>query len=232
VFSKLSLSVATRRALDRLGADLRRVFGERFIALVAYGTNASVAFTASVRPDDLEAFGPLVTSWQHDGVAVPLIITPEEFHRSLDAFPLEYQAILDRHVVITGEPPFAGAVVRPDDLRRACEAQARAHLIHLRQGWLQAAAHEPDLIELIVRSAGPFTTLIANVARLHGAPHETDEQLAVFAETTIGMPADLVKVILDLDEHPEHGTSMLPRLGEYLKATERLWDFVDAWRSA
>ena len=230
--SQLTLSATTRRAFERLGADLRRVLHDRFIALVAYGSNASVAFVASVRPDDLQALGSLVESWQHDGLAAPLVLTPEEFHRSLDAFPLEYQAILGRHIVIAGEPPFLDVSVRPEDLRRACEAQARAHLIHLRQGWLQAAAHDHDLIDLIVRSAGPFQALITNVARLHGAPHETEEQLAAFAEHTIGMPADIVKALLDLDEHPEHGARLLPRLGDYLAATERLWDFVDAWRAS
>lgn len=208
------------------------MFGDRFVALVAYGSNASLAFASAIRSDDLDALSSLVEAWHRDELATPLVITPAEFRRSLDAFPLEYQAVLDRHVVIAGEPPFAGVEVRPEDLRRACEAQARSHLIHLRQGWLQAAAHERQMIELLVNSAGPFQALISNVARLRGSPHGTDEQLVAFAETAIGMPASIVRAVLDLDTHPEHGRALLPRLSEYLAATEQLWDFVDVWRSA
>lgn len=227
-----TISAIQRRALDRLAADLRRVFQDRFVALVAYGSNASVAFAASIGPDDLEALGPLVAAWHHDGLATPLLLTPAEFRRSLDAFPLEYQSILDRHVVIAGEPPFAGASVQADDLRRACEAQARGHLIHLRQGWLQAAAHEHDLADLVTRSAAPFQALLANVARLHGAPHTTNADLATFAGATIGMAADIVRTVLDVDAHPDHARQLAARLGEYLAASERLWDFVDAWRQS
>src|SRR5581483_9096368 len=116
-----------------MAADLRRVFDARFVALVAYGRNASVAFASSIRLDDLDAMGPLAAAWRRDGLATPLIITPDEFHRSLDAFPLEYQLVLDHHAVIAGTPPFDGVRVAAADLRRACEAQARSHLIHLRQ---------------------------------------------------------------------------------------------------
>jgi hypothetical protein len=218
------------RAFSRLAADLQRVFGSRFVALVGYEQNASVAFASSVRADDLDALGPLVGSWHHDGLATPLTMTPDEFRRSLDAFPLEYQAILDRHRVIAGTPPFAGVSVGPEDLRRACEIQARGHLIHLRQAWIQGGGHQSHLIDGLVRSAAPFRALLSNVARLHGAPHETEADLAAFAETVIGMPAGVVAQVLDLELHPEHGRKALSQVSNYLAAAERLWGFVDSWR--
>jgi hypothetical protein len=228
----LTLTASLGRAFGRLAADLQRVFGSRFVALVAYEQNASVAFASAVHADDLDALGPLAGSWHHDGVATPLVMTPDEFRRSLDAFPLEYQAILDRHAVIAGTPPFAGASVGADDLRRACEIQARGHLIHLRQGWIQAGGHQSHLIDVVVRSAGPFRALLSNVARLHGAPHQTEADLAAFAQTVIGMTPDAIGHILDLDVHPEHGRKALSYLGGYLAAAEQLWSFVDRWRRA
>jgi len=206
------------------------VFGTRFVALVAHGTSASVAFAESLGPDDLHALGPLVEIWHRDGLATPLVMTPDEFRRSLDAFPLEYQSILDHHVVIAGTPPFAGAEVPREDLRRACEIQARGHLIHLREGWIEAGGHDDHLIELLVHSAAPFEALIANVARLSGAPAAGDDDLAAFAESTLGLPSAVVAAILDLNRHPEHGRTALAMLPEYLSASESLWDAVDRWR--
>ena len=97
----LTLSASERRAFDRLAADLVRVLGPRFQALVATGPTSSAAFASAISAADLEALAALAGTWRHDGLDIPLLLTPDEFTRSLDVFPLEYQTIIDRHVVIT-----------------------------------------------------------------------------------------------------------------------------------
>lgn len=227
----LSLPAASSRALNRLAADFQRVFGGRFIALVAYTSRASLAFVDRVAADDLEALATLVETWHRDDLATPLVMTPEEFRRSLDAFPLEYQAILDHHIVIAGTSPFDHAKVDATDLRRAVEAHAKGHLIHLRQGWVQAAGHREEIAELIEHSAAPLRALLTNVARLHDTSAQTDPELASFSEKMIGMPADLVGAILALQTHPEGRARLVARMPDYLDAAERLWKFVDNWRA-
>ena len=227
----LALASANRRAFDRLAADLHRVFGPRFGALVAYTPHASVAFVDRVDADDLDALGALVEPWHREGLATPLVMSVDEFRRSLDAFPLEYQAILDHHEIIAGRSPFDGVQVDATDLRRACEAHARGHLIHLRQGWMQAAGHREELAELVEQSSAPLRALLTNVARLHGGVTKNDDDLAAFAAQTIGMPADLVRAVLGLQTNPEGRMRLTGRINEYLKACEQLWAFVDAWRT-
>ena len=161
----------------------------------------------------------------------PLLLTTGEFERSLDAFPLEYQAMLDHHEVIAGRSPFDGIRVDAADLRRACEAHARGHLIHLRQGWMQAAGHREALAGLIEQSSAPLRALLTNVARLHNTNAATDDELASFAANTIGMPADLVRAVLALQSQPEGRMRLAARMGDYLTACERLWAFVDDWRA-
>ena len=68
-------------------------------------------------------------------------------------------------------------------------------------------------------------------SRLHGRPHHTNTEIVAFAEERVGLPAGIVKAVIDLTHHPEHGDALVARLGEYLRATEQLWSFVDAWRS-
>src|SRR5690606_13812811 len=96
----LTLTASVRRRFGRLSDDARRVFGERFVAVVATSPSHAVVFAADIRPGDLDALGVLVHTWHHEDLETPLVMTPDEFHRSLDAFPVEYQAIIDRHVVI------------------------------------------------------------------------------------------------------------------------------------
>ena len=159
VMGELVLSTASRRAFERLARDSRRIFGERFLSLLAYGPRHSLLFVAGIEAADLDALASLSETWKHDGLGIPLLMTPDEFRRSLDAFPLEYQAIVDRHIRIDGEDLVARVEVSRDDLRRACEVQAKAHLIHLRQGWMEAGGHAEEQAELLERSAIPLRAL-------------------------------------------------------------------------
>ena len=94
-----------------------------------------------------------VASWHDAGLATPLLLAAHEFERSLEAFPFEFGAILADHVVVSGDNPFDGLHVDPADLRRACEVQARSHLLHLREGYLETRGRGDALAVLIARSA-------------------------------------------------------------------------------
>ena len=232
----LELESRVQRAYQRMAADLRRVFGDRFVALVAGQAGAAAAFAREIRSDDLDAMGALAHTWHQDGVATPLLMTPDEFTRSLDTFPAEYQSLIDHHVVIDGVSPLTGAQIGVDDLRRACEAQARGHLIHLRQGWIDGSGHEHGLAHLIEQSAMPLRRVLTNLARLSGDTPDGDAMLASFAERQAGLPASLITAILALDRgspasRATGGRALVPRLGEYLAASERLWAYIDAWRA-
>jgi len=229
--SSPSLEATVQRAYTRCAADLRRVFGDRFVALVASGPGASAAFASQITAGDLDALGAIAEAWHKDSLATPLVMTPSEFHRSLDTFPAEYQALIDHHVLIDGTSPLVGAVVHEADLRRACEAQARGHLIHLRQGWIDLGARHHGLADLMVRSAGPLRQLLSNLARLQGAAAGNDTALAAFAAKT-GMPETLVARILALTDAPHQSRALVPEMPAYLDACEHLWSFIDAWRSS
>ena len=56
-------------------------------------------------------------------------------------------------------------------------------------------------------------------------------RIARAAEELIGMPSDLVRALLALEDAPERSRTLVPRLPEYLAAVERLWAFIDSWRS-
>lgn len=223
----LSLAAHAHRAFERLAQDLTRILADRFVALVASGPHSSVVFATDIAAGDLEASSALVHTWHRDGLDTPLLITADEFRRSLDAFPLEYQAIVDRHLVIAGTPPFTDIVVEPQHLRRACEVQAKSHLIHLRQGWIDAAGHETELAGVVARSAGSLRALLSNVARLSNAHGDGDPALA--GARAAGLDQNLVRDILAIETAPEHAHALVRRLPEYLAATEHLWAFVDGW---
>jgi hypothetical protein len=226
--ARLDLPSRTRHGFERLAADLQRVFGERFVALVASGPTRSVAFATAITASDLEALGPLFELWIRDDLEAPLLLTPSEFRRSLDTFPVEYQALLDRHVVIAGQPPFADLVIDRDNLRRACEVQARSHLLHLRQGWIECAGDDNRLAALIVRSSPALGALLSDVGRLLAPAADAD---AMAGAAAAQLDVDLAREIVDVDDAPEQAPALVRRLPDYLALSERLWTFVDTWTS-
>src|SRR5256885_7845411 len=136
----------TVRALER---DLRGIFGSRLQSLAIYGARAAfhdghhghdphaqatapptrtLAVVESMTRDDLRAAATRVDAWHDAGLATPLLLAAREFSQSLDAFPLEFGAILADHQVVSGDNPFASLAVDPADVRRAIEEIGRAHV--------------------------------------------------------------------------------------------------------
>lgn len=221
----LVLSEDRRAAFARLAADLQRLFDRRFVALVAYDTARSVAFADSIGVADLAAAARLADGWARAGVAVPLMLTPTEFRRSLDTFPVEYGAILRRHVVIAGTPPFEGAAVSDADMRHALEVLAKGHVLHLRAGAIATGGRAAEGRDLIAASLDPFRALLANAARLAGVPAETDADIAAFAAARLDLPADTVRGLLAIDDGGDFDPSAV--MPAYLETAERLWRALD-----
>jgi hypothetical protein len=70
--------------------------------------------------------------------------------------------------VVYGKSPFDGLAVDRADLRRAVEVQARGHLLHLREGFVETRGRSDALAVLIVDSAQALGALLSSVARLEG----------------------------------------------------------------
>jgi hypothetical protein len=224
----LHLSPSAQRAFAKLTADLVKVFDRRLVSIVATGQASSVAFVSEVTGGDLDALGALAETWRRDGLDVPLVLTVHEFERSLDVFPVEYQALADRHVVITGTPPFEDLVIEREHLRRACETAAKGYLLQVRQGWIAAAGHREALLALLVSSAQPLRTVLTHVARLEGATGDDDRASA--GARTARLDVGLVEDVLALDASPGRAEQMLTRLPDYLSMATALWAFVDEWK--
>lgn len=238
--SSATLSPAGRAALTVLAADLRRIFGNRLLSVSAYGLTSdpdndirSVVLVDRLEFDDVAACVPLARGWADRGLAVPLLLERDEFIRSLDVFPLEYGEIIASHVIVAGEDPFHGITVADADRRRACELQAKSHLIHLREGFLETGGDARAVSRLIGASAEGYRRLLLNIVALV-APSETvtdAEDLARDAETHLGVPAELTRDIIAAGSGgPSTIADPTALLARYVSGIERLWEYVDAWK--
>ena len=189
--------------------------------------------STSLREPDLRACAEHVGAWHAAGLATPLLLASGEFERSLDAFPLEFGAIIADHVVVTGNDPFEGLEIDPADIRRACEVQARSHLLHLRQGFLETEGNGNALAMLTVRSAAPFAALLTSVARLQGLVTHDQAAAGRHAERQLQLPPGVVTEVVKLAQVTDISAAEATRIfPAYLDATERLVQYVDGWRTA
>lgn len=225
------LTATERGTVERLADDLARVFGERLQVVVAYRPGSSpsgdpaihtLALADRVTMNDLSALLTLVPAWQKTKLATPLLLGTNEFERTLDVFPIEYQSILSEHIVIRGAWPTA-LQVGPADLRRACERQIKGHLIHLREAFLETHGRPSAVGKLLHASIAPFRSALRQIAHLEGAAATSDDDLVRFAET-IAVDAATVREVLAGGERGPDATALLSR---YINATEQLWRAVD-----
>src|SRR3982751_705541 len=238
------------RALER---DLRGIFGSRLQSLAIYGARAAtadahhagdahghgaaaptrtLAVVESMTRDDLRAAATRVDAWHDAGLATPLLLGASEFSQSLDAFPLEFGAMLADHVVVTGDNPFASLSVDPADVRRAVEVQARSHLLHLREGFLETRGRADALSVLILQSAPAFAGLLSSLARLEGQPAHDPSAIARHGERLLGVTGGSISDIVALAHLREISSQDAERLfPPYLDAIEKLVSYVDNWRA-
>lgn len=236
-----------RQAAEGLAAELRQVVEGRLRSLVVYeahGLLGDTAGEADIHHEDhvhslalIDGFGyqdlarlaPLAAAWKKRGLAVPLFLAPGELRRSLDAFPLEFSQIVARHVVIAGEDPFANHEVAERDLRRACETQARSHLLHLREGFLEAAGSPRAVADLTAASVTPLRALLVNIARLHGVTARTPDALLHFIDDRLRLDTTALRPLLSKKPAQVRDLDAAGLFPAYLRAMEQLVTLVDEW---
>ena len=193
-------------SIDSLAAQLKEIFGDRLRMVAAFGDHAQAcAVVTSLTLEDLDRCAAHAAQWAKSGLDAPLFFVEGELRRALDAFPLELSEIVATRRLVTGTDLFAEILVPKQELRRACEVQARGHVVHLREGYIEAGGDNKAVAKLVAAAIPPFRALVKNVARLEGIS-----------------PKALVTQ-LDL-ENFEKG------FPEALRAADRIVEYVDTWK--
>ena len=220
--------------VEALLGDLKTIFGPRLESLVMYGAHATDPSRAADAPieclaivqtltfDDLRAAAAMRGRWNKQQLATPLFLTHDEFARSLDVFPFEYGEIIDRHVAVLGDP-FSGLDVTPDDRRRACEVQAKSHLLHLREGFIECGGRAEDVAQLITRSAAPLAALLRHIERLSGATPVTEAKASAHESHAIR------RVLALATSGTLPATDAIALYPDYLRSIEALAHAMDRW---
>lgn len=228
--------------LDDLVTQLRAAYGSRLRAVVLYGSAAAseqvpgvsdynvLVLLGAIEPSALTAASAVARAWNEAGNPAPLTMTLDEWRGSADVFPMEYADILERHRVLTGDPPFEGIQVAAADLRRQLEYQAMGKLLQLRQGTIAAGGDGARQLELLEASLSTFMVLFRAAVRLTGASAPTDYvELCDAVGRMAGLdPAPFVRVVRHArGEQPIARGEARAVLEAYLAGVGRFASYVD-----
>lgn len=170
----------------------------------------------------LEALAPALSAPRTPPRVDPLFLSRRQLEKSLDAFPIEYLEIQERHLLLEGEDVFAAIEVPRTYLRLQCEQELRGKHIRLRQGLLESWDHPQRLADALQGAAAGFATLFRTLLRLRGeAPPADDAQV-------VQQVADLFKLDAEalLGPHLARAAGAVPR-GEALPRTRRFVAEID-----
>jgi predicted nucleotidyltransferase len=154
---KLDVSEATLARLAELETRLKAILGDDLVALVVHGSavrggwreSSDVDLIVVVRDpsrEQLEKLAEPLTLARYASRIEAMILTADEIPRAADVFPVFYDDIRRRHVVLFGKDPFADLTIAPQHLRLRVEQELREAQIRLRRVVVDSAGRPADLL--------------------------------------------------------------------------------------
>lgn len=133
------------------------------------------------------------------GIAAPLVMTPEYIHSSCDTFPLELLDIQQHHIMVHGQVnDFADLIFEDRDIRLQCERDLKVVLMGLRQGLLAAAGRDHILDAVEVDAAEGLMRTLRGLLWIAGQRERTADLATVSAvETLVGKTLDGLRTALN-----------------------------------
>jgi predicted nucleotidyltransferase len=172
--------------LDGLRHALVEAIDDDLHSLVVYGSAARGGWTAGrsdvdvivVLKDDardkLEAIGPALLVASTSARIEAMILVASEIPRAADVFPLLYDDVLDRRVVLHGEDPFASLQIADTHRRLRIEQELREARIRLRLVLSEAPRLPRRLAGAVARKKKQLRSPLHALLKLRGTPVDAD----------------------------------------------------------
>lgn len=172
-----ALPIGTHEVLNELTGGLRAAAGDQLAALLVYGSAVRGGYEEGVSDIDVVLVlkdtslptltavgGPLMLA-RHRGRVEALILKATDVACASDVFPLFYDDIRQRHVVLAGRDPFAGLLISDHHRRLRIEQELREAQIRMRRAAADALGEESLLAGAVARKVkqlrGPLHALLA-----------------------------------------------------------------------
>lgn len=151
--------------------DWRAVYAHEVESIIFYGSGARGEYVpgesdlnflivlAEPAIHNLRQAVNLTETWRTRAQVVPLVVTRQYIHDSLDSFPVEFLHMQRHYRVLFGADVLSELKINPHDLRLQLEREFKGKLLHLRKGFLHSGYDRDELTGLIRRTITAFLPL-------------------------------------------------------------------------
>lgn len=225
-------------ALNRLRTEAQAVLGENLVSLVIFGEAASergkaldgdVEAMIVLRTIDLVALNQarrVVLEARREIELLPMVLTPSDLERSTDVFPVKFQTMKWRHLLLCGEDLLHDLTIDREHLRLRAEQEIRNLLLRLRRLYIERS-HRGELLERTLERG--VESLLRNLAVLlylrSGEVLDTDATVSRAAED-LGISAEPLRGALAIgtDGAPDEVRGLYE---SFMTAVEQAAELVD-----
>jgi len=158
-----ALPPAARASLQALKEGLEKAVGNNLAALVVYGSAARGGYVPDesdldviVVLDDtslpqLHKIAEPLTQARYGGRVEAMILKRDNLASAADVFPLLYDDLRQRHVILSGTDVFAGLAVADTHRRLRIEQELREARIRMRRAVVDALGSESEIAGAVAR---------------------------------------------------------------------------------
>jgi hypothetical protein len=199
-----------RAAAGRAVSAALRAVGDRLIGATLYGSATGVEFLpahsdvnmafvfSALGPEELDALRPAHRIWQRNRVVRPLLLSREGLSRSLDAFPLEYLLIRERHETVHGQDCFAHIEIDRTALRQEIERMLRSQELGLAWTYVALAGTPSGARHWAGRAGTAIAASASGLLHLAGEPiPATRRELTARCAALFGIDAEALRGLLE-----------------------------------
>jgi predicted nucleotidyltransferase len=206
-----ALPAAARPYLAELTAGLEKAAGDNLVSLVVYGSavrggyeegvsdlDVIVVLRDTALPRLLACSEPLLLA-RHRGRVEAMILKPDDIESAADVFPLFYEDVKSRHLLLAGRDLFQGVAISDDHCRLRIEQELREAKIRMRRAAVDAQGSDAALAGALIRKVKQLRGPLHALLRLRGTSCD-DTLSAVYGETGKAYGIDTAPLLRVLDD--------------------------------
>jgi len=188
-----ALPESVRQPLLTLKDGLEKAVGANLAALVVYGSavrggyvlhesdiDVIVVLNDTSLPQLKAIANPLMVA-RYSARVEAMILKREAIPRASDVFPLLYDDVQQRHVLLSGSDPFANLTIADDHRRLRIEQELREMRIRMRRAVVDALGSEATIAGAVARKVKQLRCPLHALLRLKGVA--CDDRLEPVLET-------------------------------------------------
>jgi predicted nucleotidyltransferase len=181
----------------------------------------------------VELIAPLGKRHKKEGIAAPLIMTPDYIRQSLDVFPIEFLNFKIIHETVYGKDILNDIEIDLSDLRYQCEREIKIKLIGLIQGYISSKGDKKIIVENLVNYIEGYIPLFRSIIFLIGKETAVKKyEVLKDLSSHTGINTSIFKKVFDM----KRGELKLTRdeidtvFEEYYKTTEEISKKIDEYQ--